>query len=699
MKANNPEPNYTGVLEILHIEETKKQPSINKYFIVSTLDGKKYELIFPSSKPTSLQSGRRITVDGKIANNQIILSNLEKSFPSLQSFGTLNSIGNKKLAVILITNQDDRVPLETVNQVNDLVSASPDSISNWYKENSFNQFSLSGDVFGWYDTADVGLTSEYAGCPLPHLQEIANLINNYTKSISNFNYDNYDLVSYILAYQSYDDSCAAGYAYIGGKQSFINLHLFDSRYSSPDAQYSGKNVFKHELGHNLGLYHARGIDCGDKAIDSYDRCNTTYFDRDYSDIMGGGWISSAQLTQINSVHRLLLGWIPDRNTIEINQDNYNRQIALSVMNTENTNTGKPVLIKIRKEDTNEYYYVGYYLTPAWENGWWTGPLLKGAFIHLHNISGCGDNNFSACKIDTTPKSEDDEFISDSIDSYLSDGHNFVDQINNLEVMQIDHDENTVNLNIKYKLSGIPTLTPAPTNTITPTKTPYPTKTPVPSLTPISSPSPTLTPTPTRIPSVTPTFTLTPTLTPVPTVTVTPGPQTTTLSFKVGIPRMGTSEVPQDRVKVDIVNSSGTKVYTGSIALVREGDRIYRTKGSGISFNLGSSGTYRVYVKLTTSIGRVYNNVSLVSGSVLDCTIENTSCGDMKPSSSLLSVRALLLGDTDNYSYNWINIADFDKLVEEFLGRVSTKYTDFNLDGSVDVLDLEVLGLNFNKRGD
>ncbi|OIO14958.1 hypothetical protein AUJ73_01465 [Candidatus Gottesmanbacteria bacterium CG1_02_37_22] len=194
------------------------------------------------------------------------------------------------------------------------------------------------------------------------------------------------------------------------------------------------------------------------------------------------------------------------------------------------------------------------------------------------------------------------------------------------------------------------------------------------------------------------ITTTPTPTPVPTVTVTPGPQTTTLSFKVGIPRMGTSEVPQDRVKVDIVSSQGEGINT-SVALVREGDGIYRTKGSGLSFNLGSSGTYRVYVKLTTSIGRVYNNVSLVSGSVLDCTIENTSCGDMKPSSSLLSVRALLLGDTDNYSYNWINIADFDKLVEEFLGRVSTKYTDFNLDGSVDVLDLEVLGLNFNKRGD
>jgi len=195
------------------------------------------------------------------------------------------------------------------------------------------------------------------------------------------------------------------------------------------------------------------------------------------------------------------------------------------------------------------------------------------------------------------------------------------------------------------------------------------------------------------------ITTTPTPTPVPTVTVTPGPQTTTLSFKVGIPRMGTSEVPQEKVKVDIVNSSGTKVYTGSIALVREGDGIYRTKSNGLSFTLGVSGTYRVYVKLTTSIGRSYSNVVLNTGSVLDCTTENTSCGDLKPSSSLLSGKSLLLGDTDTFSYNWINIADFDILVSEFLGRVTTKYTDFNLDNSVDVLDLEVLGLNFNKRGD
>jgi len=222
-----------------------------------------------------------------------------------------------------------------------------------------------------------------------------------------------------------------------------------------------------------------------------------------------------------------------------------------------------------------------------------------------------------------------------------------------------------------------------------TSTPNPTRTP----------TPTVTVTPTRVPSVTPTITLTPTLTPIPSVTPTPGPSTTTLSFKVSIPRMAVSEVPQEKVKVDIVNSSGTKVYTGSIALVREGDGIYRTKGNGLSFTLGSSGTYRVYVKLTTSVGRSYSNVVLNTGSVLDCTLENTSCGDLKPSLSLQSTKALLLGDTDTYSYNWINIADFDKLVEEFLGRVTTKYTDFNLDNSVDVLDLEVLGLNFNKRGD
>ena len=162
--------------------------------------------------------------------------------------------------------------------------------------------------------------------------------------------------------------------------------------------------------------------------------------------------------------------------------------------------------------------------------------------------------------------------------------------------------------------------------------------------------------------------------------------------------MATSEVPPDRVKVDIVSSQGEGINT-SVALVREGDGIYRTKSNGLSFTLGVSGTYRVYVKLTTSIGRSYSNVVLNTGSVLDCTTENTSCGDLKPSSSLLSGKSLLLGDTDTFSYNWINIADFDILVSEFLGRVTTKYTDFNLDNSVDVLDLEVLGLNFNKRGD
>src|SRR5438105_4823253 len=62
------------------------------------------------------------------------------------------------------------------------------------------------------------------------------------------------------------------------------------------------DVFAHELGHNLGFYHAS------TPTDEYG---------DHSDIMGG---AQGFFRQVDAPHRAQMGWLPNTQTVTLTQD-------------------------------------------------------------------------------------------------------------------------------------------------------------------------------------------------------------------------------------------------------------------------------------------------------------------------------------------------------------------------------------------
>ena len=150
-----------------------------------------------------------------------------------------------------------------------------------------------------------------------------------------------------------------------------------------------------------------------------------------------------------------------------------------------------------------------------------------------------------------------------------------------------------------------------------------------------------------------------------------------------------------------VKDGSNVVATDNVELVRSGN--YFRSASEVSFNIPQSKAYTVFVKTKRSIGRSFGNVMLSQSQVLDCTVStNQNCGEL---SSQIDNKVLLSGDTDAFntasgSYNKVDSADLQVLSQYFNQSAVSQASvaDFNLDGAVNISDLEILGKNYGLQG-
>ncbi len=176
---------------------------------------------------------------------------------------------------------------------------------------------------------------------------------------------------------------------------------------------------------------------------------------------------------------------------------------------------------------------------------------------------------------------------------------------------------------------------------------------------------------------------------------------TSLSFKVRLPDVSSPIVSLSDVKVEL-RDGATVVDTANINLVQSGQ--YYQTGSPITFNNVTNNSYQVYVKTKISLGRLFFNVNLTPGVSLNCvSTTNPDCGDLI---SQVDSKLLESGDSDGFdtssgSYNLIDSADL-QVLNQFFNQPAgaAQYSaDFNLDGQVNISDLEIIGKNYGLQGD
>jgi Gametolysin peptidase M11. len=266
-----------GVLE-LSIEDG---PTSSRTRYVLRTGGKSLELHFAGEAPAGLQTGTTLQVEGIQLHEDLALSASSAHMPAGAVAAATsilpNTFGAQQTLVILVNFQDLATQPYTSASVYDTTFT---SVSNFYRNSSFQQTWLTGDVAGWY-TIPVSSTTCNTSSIQSYAQQAAQsagyLLSNYTH--------------FVYLFPNITACTWAGYSYIGGtpSSSWINGNY-------------GLRVVAHELGHAFGLYHSHSLSCG-TAVYATSGCTVSEYG-DTWDTMGGTYPDD-----FNASQKERLGWL------------------------------------------------------------------------------------------------------------------------------------------------------------------------------------------------------------------------------------------------------------------------------------------------------------------------------------------------------------------------------------------------------
>lgn len=375
-----------GTLEVL--VEDHAQFARTRHFLKT--DKGRLELAFKGKAP-ELRSGSRLRVKGNQTGATLALLTIDAGSVSvLAAAPSPNTMGEQKVAVLLVNFSDDTSQPYSLAQANDVVF---NQTSGFLRENSFQKTWLSGNTFGWF-TLPIAKT-----CNAFDIGDYA----RQAAASAGIDLTPYGKVAYVFPFNA---ACGwAGQASLGGTTSsvWINGRL-------------ELRVFGHEIGHTFGLYHSHALECATTTLGG--NCTSLEYG-DTVDIMGNNAAG-----HFDSFHKERLGWL-----------NSGAQPAITTVQTSGSYSidsyaaagTKPKALKVLKSidavtGANTWYYIEYRQAVGYDTGLsgiYGTNILNGVVIR----TGTDANGNSSSLLDMTPGSS---FYTDWFDPALGFGQSFTD---------------------------------------------------------------------------------------------------------------------------------------------------------------------------------------------------------------------------------------------------------------------------------
>ncbi|WP_234399130.1 NEW3 domain-containing protein [Pseudoalteromonas sp. T1lg75] len=418
-----------GELELVY--EDSEQPGQTRLSYYLSTANKKVQLFVPNNIDTHLlQSGAKVRVKGWQFNNgeqdntqtSLVLGEEQNNLEVLAAGGDIESTtastqaaltgttGEQKVLVLMLNFQDNASARPwTAQEVEDMVFG---RVNDYYKEASYGQTWLTGDVRGYY-TMPIDTTCDYFG------------MDKYAQQVAEDNgidLSQYQRLVYMLPKNR---SCSwEGQGTVGGSPSraWVNGEL-------------NLTIIGHELGHNLGLKHAKRLNCGDDV--NNDLCSTLTYG-DTLDIMG------KSEGHFNVFNKERLGWLKAGRGEIITAD---VDGSYQLEPYEQASQGHAKGLKVRRgtdASTGEplYYYLEYRQGTGFDSFLAGKPVTEGVLMHYNESKS--DLN-SSILMDMTPGSS----IYDLDDAALISGKSYSDAEAGVTITTEWANSSGVGVNISY----------------------------------------------------------------------------------------------------------------------------------------------------------------------------------------------------------------------------------------------------------
>ena len=334
--------------------------------------------------------------------------------PSGATASAIPTVGTFRVAVVLMHLPGSRKEPVKKKLIQDTMFNAPDSVADWYEEVSGGQLSVSGQVFGWYDSnvpknnCDTQLWLDTASA--------AAQADGYSEA----NFDD------LVVYTPYQKVCIFGaLAFVAQRGVVLN-------------GATSTAVINHEIGHNLGLNHAASYNCSGAPFSTSCALN------DYGDPYDE--MGSSPNRHFSAAHKYQLGWIPASEVHTVASGTETIDLTAS---EHPVVAGATELIKIPLANGSSYAIerresFGY------------DKNLMGVWVRVLERVGSTDTQL----IDMTPLTPDPY----PHDGNLDPGHKFVDAVNDVTIETLSDSGPTASVRVCVggcDLSPAPTIVPPP----------------------------------------------------------------------------------------------------------------------------------------------------------------------------------------------------------------------------------------------
>jgi len=402
----------SGPLEVIQVDDFDHGQSRVIHRVRDTRTGREYEL---DDVPPGLTHGMQVRAKGKLKrgvrrDGARVLGAADGGELSVDVLAAgltaeaLVSGGRKAIVMIVDFTQDGMtVPCTDAAVAGYMFTGTP-SVDSLYREASWGLLSWPADTNGngAPDVVRVAINDAGNDCDTTTWRSLA----DSAAQQAGVNLSLYQHRVYVLP--SSVNCPWAGYAQIGcGSACWAMVSTCDRG-----------DVYAHELGHNLGMYHASFDTDDDGAVDATCPWGGWSGGGEYcddSDFMG---ISTNVWRQTNGPHKNQMGWLPAGKVADVTTGG---TYSLAPLETDPVTTGLPQLLRVVRP-AGGYYYLSY------RRALDSDVNMRGSYADKTSIHDAPGGNTLLVR-------------------FIGDGESFTDASNHVTVAQLSHTASAAQIGI------------------------------------------------------------------------------------------------------------------------------------------------------------------------------------------------------------------------------------------------------------